>query len=341
MNFRNLTAEQRLSIGIAWLFLVHALLNLAVGLYRCHNVTPGLTDHLATVLPGAQTCLLVCWLFFGPASLSKRLAGFIGGHLQIFLVYSNFLLPDFETIRRRNNWQWSYFHYSGPGDWLAKVPVLLLGLGSVFLLVKIYRCWLSQPSDNEETQGLASTEDLDSVRQPLMQFDVADLLFWTIVCCLALSVYAAPAYTGWTIDVLQIWAGIYKFETIVDWCTIGVAVLWVLAFYLVLMTSPIERLSKRLAIQLGLVMIAGLVFDWQFRLMEGSKLMEGSIYDLPRQTFLAPSFVLVASSSLIVLEILADPNFGQAPKTKLKRIDAPGEGKEEEATDGEVPSIEI
>lgn len=330
MNFRNLSPKQRITIGIAWLFLVHALLNVAVGLYRCHDVVPRLTDHLAAVLPAAQTCLLVAWLFFGPANLSKRFCGFIAGHLMIFAVYSNLLLPGFKTMRPDSNWQWIYFHYSGPGAWLVKLPVLFIAVGLVFMLVKTIR---SVPRECAESDSLV---DGPSVKKTLVQFDVADLLLWTIVCCLLLAVYATPTYDGWTSQLVEVWSSVYKLKTIVDWCAISTALFWALAFYGVLISCRIRDLYQRIVLQVGLTMIAGFIFDWQFYLLEPIK-------DLPRQTYFAPSFVFIVSSSLIVIEILGDPKFGLVPQGPLKKIEAPDQpiGGMEENAFGEVPSIEI
>jgi hypothetical protein len=41
-------------IAVGWLFVLHALADIAVALYRCHDVDSALTDVLSTALPISQ-----------------------------------------------------------------------------------------------------------------------------------------------------------------------------------------------------------------------------------------------------------------------------------------------
>ncbi len=64
---------------IGWLFLSHVLADVAVAVYRWHDVDPALTDLLAAALSRSQLCLLAVWLVVGSERLSWRVCGLIVG----------------------------------------------------------------------------------------------------------------------------------------------------------------------------------------------------------------------------------------------------------------------
>ena len=307
MNFRNLNRHQRLAFGVGWLFLAHSLLNIAVGLYRCHDVIPGVTDHLATVFPIAQSSLLMCWLFFGPAQISRRVCGFVAGHFAIFMVYSNLLLPGFKSVRR----QWKavdwiiYFHGSGaPGDWLVKLPILFIGIGVPLFVFSSFYFFQKQsnPIECGEAEGeeIETSSKLKKWTVEMFQFTLIDLMFWIIALCLILVSLATPFHPGWSEKLMELLRESWKLDSAVNSLKFYTAILWVVSFLWILICTKIESMGSRMIIQIGFVIIFATVFDIYFQDF-------APLRRLPSQVPLGVTFTLIVSCSLIVLEVLGDP----------------------------------
>ena len=56
--------------AIGWLFALHGLANIFVGVFRVVDLHRPATDVLAAAFPRAQVCLLVIWLMLGKERLS-------------------------------------------------------------------------------------------------------------------------------------------------------------------------------------------------------------------------------------------------------------------------------
>lgn len=183
---------QRRLGGICCLLLTHALVNFAVGLYRCHDLAPLLTDLLATALPRAQTTLLILWLVLGRARFLWRLCAFIGGHALIFSNYTTWMLPGFhELLVPWNPKIWNdYFTWSLPGDWLVRLPFLVAGIIAplgTFRFTK-YFYFRNQAQNNFHNQPRVNKAH---------QFRLVDIGVVVATTCLVLNAIMTPGYLFW------------------------------------------------------------------------------------------------------------------------------------------------
>jgi hypothetical protein len=82
-------------IAIGWLLLLHALADVTLAMYRCHDIAPHLTDPLIAALSISQVCLLAAWLAVGYEALTWRICGFVAGLAFIINVFTRLLFPGF------------------------------------------------------------------------------------------------------------------------------------------------------------------------------------------------------------------------------------------------------
>jgi hypothetical protein len=199
--------------AIGWLFLLHGLANIFVGVFRVLDMHRASTDVLAGALPRAQVCLLVIWLMLGKERLSWRLCGLIAGCCFIFMVYSQLLFPGEYGLGHAAEWlaaEWLYyFRISGPGDWLVRLPILAVGVAVPLL---IWRLCLAIRAVRQA--GLKWTQIFSRSR---FQFRFQDMAIWTVTICLALAaVYRTAAYAGWFRELLGRWQQVYHFDIAED-----------------------------------------------------------------------------------------------------------------------------
>jgi hypothetical protein len=186
--------------AIGWLFLLHALATILVGVYRCHDTDPPLTDLWAAALPRSQLCLLAMWLVLGSERLSWRICGMIAGTCFIFIVFSRLIFPGEYGIRHETTWlaqEWAYyFGPSGPGDALVKAPVLILGVAGPLL---VWRVWRAVSA----TRARGATWS-KALHWPRFQFHFVDAAIWTVTICLTLAaLYRTEPYPGWFEQLLD------------------------------------------------------------------------------------------------------------------------------------------
>lgn len=185
--------------AIGWLFLLHGLANVFVGVFRVVDLHRATTDVLAAALPRAQVCLLVIWLVLGTERLSWRLCGLIAGCCFNFMVFSRLLFPRAYGVSQGAGWypeEWVfYFRLSGPGDWLVRLPVLVAGVAAPLLMLQLWRAVRAVRRD-----GLPLSKLLSRLR---FQFRFQDVAIWTVTICLALAaVYQTAPHERWLNQLL-------------------------------------------------------------------------------------------------------------------------------------------
>lgn len=188
---RNRLPSELFAIG--WLFCLHALANVVVGAFRCHDLQREVTDVLAAALPRAQICLLAIWLALGKQRLSWRICGLTAGTSFIFLVYSRFLFPGEYGLGEGGMWhyaEWDYYlRLSGPGDLLARLPILLIG---VALPLSVRRVWPVVRAARKAGRPLLRPD------WSWLQFRFQDVALWTVTLSLALViVFQTEPCPGW------------------------------------------------------------------------------------------------------------------------------------------------
>lgn len=237
--------------AIGWLFLLHGLADVMVGIYRCHDVDRGLTDALAASLTRSQLCLLAIWLAAGSERISWRICGLIAGSCFIFIVFSRFVFPGAQDIWRDVYWydeEWVYyFRLSGPGDVLIKAPVLIGGVVGPLL---IWRGWRAIRAVRKS--GLPRVKLARWLR---LQFRMQDIIVWiaTLSVALAATHRTAP-YPGWYGDLIGRWREVSRLANPHEvYCAVS-ASLYVLVAC-VSLWSVYSKKSLRLRIPIAIVLV--------------------------------------------------------------------------------------
>lgn len=211
--------------AIGWLFLIHGLADVMVGIYRCHDVDRELTDLLVASLTRSQLCLLAIWLAAGSERLSWRICGLIAGSCFVFIVFSRFVFPGIQDIGRDVFWldeQWAYyFRLSGPGDVLIKAPILIGGVAAPLL---IWRGWRVIQAVRQS--GLPRPKLARWLR---FQFRMQDVIVWIVTLSVALAAtYRTAPYPGWYGDLISRWREVSRLGNPPDVYCAASAALYVL-----------------------------------------------------------------------------------------------------------------
>jgi len=227
--------------AIGWLFLLHGLADVMVGIYRCHDVDRALTDLLAASLMRSQLCLLAIWLLAGTERLSWRICGLIAGGCFVFIVFSRFVFPGPQDIVRDAYWldeEWAYyFRLSGPGDLLIKAPILIVGVaGPLF----VWRTWRAIHSVRQS--GLPRVRLVNWLR---FQFRLQDVAIWVVTLSVALAaIYRTSPYPDWYGELFERWRPVYRLENRPDIYCVTSALLYVLVAYVTLWTVHSKMLLR-------------------------------------------------------------------------------------------------
>ena len=237
--------------AIGWLFLLHGLADVMVGIYRCHDVDRDLTDVLAASLTRSQLCLLAIWLAAGSERLSWRICGLIAGGCFVFIVFSRFVFPGAEDIWRNVYWydeEWVYyFRLSGPGDVLIKAPILIGGVVGPLL---IWRGWRAIRSVRKS--GLPRVK---LARWIQFQFRMQDVFVWIVTLSVALAAtYRTAPYPGWYGDLIGRWREVSRLANPPDvYCAVSAALYVLVAC--VSLWSVYSRMSLRFRIPIAIALV--------------------------------------------------------------------------------------
>jgi len=245
--------------AIGWLFLLHGLADIVVGVYRCHDVNRALTDLLAAALPRSQLCLLAMWLVVGSERFSWRICGLVAGSCFVFIVFSCLLFPGECGIGHGTVWleqEWVYyFRLSGPGDLLVKLPILIGGIAAPLFA---WRAWRAIGFIRQS--GLPSAKLADRRR---FQFRFQDVAIWTVALCLALAAsYRTAPYPGWFEELLSRWGHMYGLQdphaayyttSALPYVLVGLVSIWA-----VFSTTPL-----RFRVPLGIGLVFGPAYGFE------------------------------------------------------------------------------
>jgi len=254
--------------AIGWLFLLHGLADVMVGIYRCHDVDRELTDVLAASLGRSQISLLAIWLAAGSERLSWRICGLIAGSCFVFIVYSRFVFPGPKDVMRFVYWydeQWAYyFRLSGPGDVLTKAPILIGGVAGPLL---IWRGWRTIRSIR--WSGLPRAKLAHWLR---FQFRIQDVIVWTVTVSVALAaIYRVAPYAGWYGELIGHWRQVSRLASPCDFYCATSAFLYVLVAC-VSLWSVYSKMSLRFRIPLALTLVIVPAFGFEVWLRDVAKL---------------------------------------------------------------------
>jgi hypothetical protein len=286
----NRAGGQLLAIG--WLLLLHGLADVAVGVYHVHDVSRSAIDLLASALARSQLCLLSIWLVVGGARWSWRLCTLIGGCCFVFLVLSRLAFPGQFQIGPNSYWlesEWAVFMRPfGPGDLLVKAPILI-GLVALPLIA-----WRVVRWRRHGEPGL-------SPPRRLTQFQMTDVLIWTVTCSLTFAaIYRTAPYPEWFRQLLDHWRAAYRLQQPGATYIVASSIIYVLLAVLAVWTvnGPARaNIMRWIAMAVTAVMVTGLAaaFDlWR---------TAADIDHLPRHAELATSIlaaVFVVGSLYIV-----------------------------------------
>ncbi len=239
--------------AIGWLFLLHGLADIMVGIYRCHDVDRALTDLLAASLMRSQLCLLAIWLVAGTERLSWRICGLIAGGCFVFIVFSRFVFPGPHDILRDTFWldeEWEYyFRLSGPGDLLIKAPILIVGVAGPLFAWRIWRAIRAV-----RQSGLPRVRPLNWLR---FQFRLQDTAIWIFTLSVALAaIYRTSPFPDWHRDLYDRWRPVYRLKSWPDTYCVASAFLYVLVAYVSLWIVHSE-MRLRFRVPLGLALTLG------------------------------------------------------------------------------------
>jgi len=245
--------------AIGWLFVLHGLADIMVGIYRCHDVDRALTDLLAASLTRSQLCLLAIWLAAGSERLSWRICGLIAGSCFVFIVFSRLVFPGAQDILRYTFWldeHWVYyFRLSGPGDVLAKAPILIGGLVVPLL---IWRGWRAIRSVRQT--GLPR---VNLARWLRFQFRMQDIIVWIVTLSVALAAtYRTSPYPGWYGDLIGHWRELARLKTPQDVYCAASAVLYVFVAG-VSLWSVYSRMLLRFRVPIALALVSAPAFGFE------------------------------------------------------------------------------
>lgn len=328
---------QRRFIGICCILFTHALVNFAVGLYRCHDIAPQTTDLLATALPRAQTTLLILWLILGRAPFIWRLCAFVGGHALIFSNFTTWMVPGFYEL----GIPWSskdwirYFELSRPGSWLAKLPFLAIGIAAPLLM---YRCaqslanaWSASRKSPVDKSTSSSLPWINKFRQ----FSFVDVGIWVLTGCLALNVLLTPGYLSWFPEFHFRWHEHFSVE-LTELNSSPANWLYIVVPLVVVLLHRVESEKRyKFVLQLLTTVVLGLAFQSQFS------------WHLSSEISLGVSTMLLISLSLFFLEFVESPpaKIQKAITRELPEMIGLQEDSNPEAPIGntltEIPSLEI
>ncbi len=258
---------------IGWLFVLHALADVAVALYRSQTVDPVVDDILCAALPRSQVCLLAAWLAVGSQRWSWRFCGTIVGVCFVFILFSRFVFLQQKEIGHGTVWlddEWAqFFRLWGPGDLLIKMPLLL---GGVVLPLWIWRLgrWI----------GTGASFRLPK-KWPRLQFRTPDVAVWMITICATLAaLYQTAPYPEWTVALGDQWWSRYDFElsmTVYSTASTSVYVMTTLvALWFVHWNA---RLWLRVAVLMIIVVLPAMAMDGWLRSIVEAKESAGGTTD--------------------------------------------------------------
>jgi len=189
------------------LVLLHGLADVAVGLYRTHDINRELTDLLAGALSRSQICLLALWLAAGFERLSWRICGLLGGSSFVFVVFSRTVFPGQTDIKTGNPWleqEWEYyFRSSGPGDFLVRLPILIVDVAGPLL---VWRAWRAIRLVRAGSRAIQFGWEW-------LQFRLHDAAVWTTtICVVAVAIFQTTPYPEWFSELQKRWVQYYQFQ---------------------------------------------------------------------------------------------------------------------------------
>ena len=295
--------SQRRLFAIGWLFVLHMLFDITVGVYRCHDIAPQLTDLLAAAFPRAQTCLLVAWLFCGTERLSWRICGTVSGLCFLFLVFSRLLFPGFYRSLPHYFWtegEWvDYFRVSGPGDWLVKLPILVLGMAIPCALRRGLDLvvWMRIPADQRRWPQFRN----------LVRFQLQDIAIWLTSACFVLAaVYNTADSDGWFTNLFSRLDRVHQMQTDLSFYMLMVSFLYV-AIALAAIWSVVRNKNfkpVRLFAPFGIAVFGGLAFEiWLKQIARASEASAAPahLFSFTSETFTAMAAATITLASLFLV----------------------------------------
>jgi hypothetical protein len=290
--------------AIGWLFLLHGLADITVGIYRCHDVNRALTDLLAASLMRSQLCLLAIWVAAGTERLSWRICGLIAGGCFVFVVFSRLVFPGAQDILRNTYWldeEWVYyFRLSGPGDLLVKAPILIFGVAGPLIVWRIWRAIRSV-----RQSGLPRARLANWLR---FQFRLQDVAIWVITLSMALAaIYRTGPYTDWYGDLIERWRPAYRLKSWPDTYCVASALLYVLVAY-VSLWSVYSKMRLRFRVPLALALAIGPAFGfetWLYSVAEhsASQVLPGVWAQASHETLTSAVAATVMTGSLLLVKL--------------------------------------
>lgn len=304
----SMTADRRPSVlsAIVWLFALHGLADVTVGIYRCRDIEPALTDLLAAALPRSQVSLLAIWLAVGSERLSWRISGLAAGTCFIFTIFSRWLFPDGHLTWAGEHWveeEWlHYFRLSGPGDLLVKTPLVVGGIAVPLL---VWRAWRAIRGVRQS--GWSFWKPWPGFR---FQYGFREAAIWATAICLCLIAgYQTAPHAGWTEQLLNRWRQVYRLSDASSVYTLTSAVICVCAALgsLWAVYSKV-RLHWRVPVWFALAAGPGLGFEiWLHRIAE--RIPAGSVDRLwsraSAETLTGIIAALLITGSLLLIRLYA------------------------------------
>lgn len=292
---------------------MHTLADVTVAMYRCHDVAPEITDALAAVLMRSQICLLAIWMFIGRERFSWRVCGLIAGSCLIFTVYSRLLFPGLRKPSDGVFWyvkEWMYFFRpSGPGDFLVKLPVILVGMGVPLVGWRIIRAIRNRHRGTWFPPLIASWQ---ATARRWLQFRFQDVAIWILtVACVLGAVYTTPPYDGWFVQLADLWWQIFGHRTAASLYSLVVSVLYVaVAAVAIWAVHSKQRLRTRIFVVSALTIVGGSAFEvWRSNIAT-----EQSLGTWTSMWYLAaPESVLAALSAGLIAGSLSLVVFYDSP----------------------------
>ena len=304
--------------AIGWLFLLHGLADVTVGIYRCHDVDRALTDLLAAALTRSQLCLLAIWLVAGSDRFSWRICGLIAGSCFVFIVLSRFVFPGLHDFARDVVWldeEWAYyFRLSGPGDLLIKGPILI---GGVAVPLLVWRGWRAIRSVRQS--GLPR---LNLARWLRFQFRMQDAIVWIVTLSVALAAtYRTAPYADWYGELLSHWRQVARLKTPPDVYCAASAILYVLVAC-VSRWSVYSKTALRYRVPIALVLVIAPAYGFELWLREvvehpASEASSGVWGDASAETLTSIVAATIMVGSLLLVRL-----YGMVTARRRRRTEA-------------------
>jgi hypothetical protein len=237
-------ARRRELFVVGWLFLIHGLADIAIGVFRRHVFDPSFIDVSLTALARSQLCLLAIWLALGRARLTWRLSGLIGGTFFLFIVLSRAIFPGITEIGRDSQWlepEWEfYYQLWRAGDFVVKIPLLIAGVCIPLVVVRALRFAKSAGEHGEPTRASLAN---------LLQFRLQDIAIWVFALALGFGAFRTAPYTDWFQQLFERWWSVYRVPRSIDVYCLTSALIYVAV---ALVSLQLVRSKPRLLVRLFL-----------------------------------------------------------------------------------------